>query len=323
MKKIIFIIILSLNVLASEQGPLGSAESNLGGSKDQIRPQVSMTAPQYIWRRPNEDVSLIIPQIKLGRIGSSHQGRNETNSFLDWRIEWGGPSGENINSLTNIRGEGEENGVVAQVVPSGTPVTGFKGEMQLSNSLPINRDRYYYATFYGDLNINIPWNDKIKDGEYRINSRIRNLRKQFIDKYDNVITSSYINDKTSGHIRVEIRTYIDLNFQDIDFGKVIFTKNTRDIIKNGAISLLGGPKSQINISLLDSNIFLKKAKGNEFIPVFLKLVDKANIGDNINVRLDSSGRKNLRYEAKIEPGLYPDIPEGKYAGVARFEVKYN
>ena len=242
---------------------------------------------------------------------------------MDWRIEWRGPSGENINSLTNIRGEGEENGVVAQVVSSGSPVTGFKGEMGLSNSLPIDRNRYYYATFYGDLNINIPWNNKIEDGEYRINSRISNLRKQYLDGYGNVITANYNNDKRSGYIRVEIRTYIDLNFQDVDFGKVIFTKNTRNIIKNGAISLLGGPNSQINISLLDSNIFLKKAKGNEFIPAFLKLVDNANSGDNINVRLDSSGRKNLRYEAKIEPGLYPDIPEGKYAGVARFEVKYN
>lgn len=322
MKKIIFLIILSLNVLGAEQGPLISNESGLGGDRDQIRPQVSMTAPQYIWRRPQEDVNLIIPQIKLGRIGSYHQGRNEENSMENWRIEWSGPSGGNIIFLTNIRGEGEEEGVTARVVPSGYPVTGFRGVMVFSNSLPIDRNKYYYATFYGDLNINIPWSIKIEDGTYRINSRVSELSK--IYEIDNILnTITYSNNKSSGDVIVEIRTYLDLNFKNIDFGKVIFTSGSKEIIKKGDIKILGGHNSQINISILESKISLKKVGTEDIVPVFLKLIDGGNTGEKVDIRLDSSGEKRLSYEAKLEPGLYSDITEGKYVGVAKFEIKYN
>ncbi len=123
----------------------------------------------------------------------------------------------------------------------------------------------------------------------------------------------------------DLITYLQLNIPtEMNFGRVVFMSGVKPIKKMGIIKILGGQGQNINVTLSESKLFMRRVGGNETVPLFLSLTDGHTESiTEINTSLDNSGRKNLQFEARIEPGLYPDVPEGKYSGIARFQVKYN
>lgn len=324
MKKIIIVVLslISLNSYSFELGQMSN--HNLSGLSGDIGYGVRVAAgtgsPTYVWRQYGEDVDFIINDVSLFEFGSD-RGNNDQrdirfNDSGGARIEIRAPSEIGISVLNErIR---QVEGPSAERLEISRNGNDLKGRILLG----VTSSRILQlARISSDLEVRIP--RSVLDGRYTLSTRVTGQYRV----YSTVAAGSYwyanINYLGLSN-NFDLITYLQVTIDNaIDFGKVIFTAGANTLTKRGNISILGGGNSHIKVKVVEPKILLTKVgKGTDTVPIFIKLIDSGNLGDEFEGRLDNTGRKDMMFEVKIEPGLYPDIPEGKYAGLARFEIKY-
>lgn len=324
MKKfmIAILLLISLSSYSFELGPMSN--HNLSGLTGDLGFGVTIAAgtgsPTHVWRQYGEDINFTINNVSLFEFGSDRGNNDQRDIRFDSsggaQVQISAPSGIEINVL---------NERIRQV--QGPPMEGMwisKNGNNLQGRVVLgvtNNRQLQLARFSSDLDIRIPWN--VPDGRYSFLTRVTGQYRLY-----STISGGF----WSGNVNFagrsndfDIITYLQVTIDNvIDFGKVIFTSGARERIRRGNISVLGGQNTSVKMKVLEPKLLLKKVgKNQETIPVFIRLIDGGNIGEEIDIRLDNSGRKSLNFEVKIEPGLYPDISEGRYAGVAKFEIKCN
>lgn len=321
MKKIIITILLliSLNSFSFELGPISTY--NLTGWSGDLGYGFQVAAgtgsPTYVWRQYGEDVNFIISNVSLFEFGSDRGNSDQRGLYLEGTpVHVRAPNGMSIR-VFNER--------IRQV--DGPPLERLSvkregnnlGGMVVLGKIDGGR-RMQAARISSDLEIGIPWN--VPNGKYSFSTEVSgNYRVYSIPSGSYWPSSVNFRGKEN---KFELITYLKVTIDNaINFGKVIFTSGARERTKRGDINILGGQGSRGRIEIVEPKVFLKKVGGDrDTVPVFIKLIDGGTMGEGIDFKLDDSGRKNLNYEVRLEPGLYPDIPEGRYSGVARFEVKY-
>lgn len=320
MKKQIIFLLFSIYffTFSFEVGPtnnykLGSLSGDIGFG---VRLAVGTGSPTYIWRQHGEEVTFTLNNVALMEMGSERghvQGNIETNG-TPLRVT--APSGMSIRisnpTLHNVLGPGFQLLELRK-----------NGDTELGGHIILGRtpgDLLQLARFSGDLIVDIPWD--VPDETYTLST---------------VFSGEVIVTSDSGRIgrasvtfrspqnTFDLITYLQLNIPtEMNFGRVVFMSGVKPIKKVGDITILGSRGQNIKLSLGESKVFMKRVGGNETVPLFLSLIDRHTESiTEINTSLDSDGRKNLQFEARIEPGLYPDVPEGKYSGIARFQLRYN
>ncbi len=321
MKKII-IAILSLISLNAYSFEVGSITYDFGRMTGDIgfgtRMALGSAGPSYIWRQYGEDANFRILDVPLMEYGSDRG--NTVQRDLRFRgnpLEVTAPSGMEI-SVFNER--------IEQVVgPPMEFLAVWRSDNRFDSQAILGETsgkEMQIARISSDLEVMVPWN--ISDGTYSLKTRFNGILDIYIYGTNSYYADVRNQNRTSTDVNFDVITYLEVSVRgDTDFGKIIFTAGANEITRRGDISILGGQNTSIKIKTLEPKIFLKRVGQDDTVPVFIKLMDGHNVGEEIDVRLDNSGRKNLSYEVKIEPGLYPDIPEGKYTGTARFEIKYN
>lgn len=324
MKKIIITILslMSLSSYSFELGPLSNY--NLSGLTGDLGYGVRIAAgtgsPTYVWREYGEDVTFTINDVALFEFGSDRGNSEQRDIRFDNSggavIEVSAPNGIGINVLNErikqVQGSTMENMWVSR---NGNNIQG-RAILGVTSARELQ-----LARISSDLEVRIPWS--VVDGEYSLSTRVTG---KFQVVY--IPSGSYANANVNFSGRsnnFNLITYLQVTIDNaIDFGKTIFTIGASERTKRGSISILGGQNTNVKIKTVESKAILKRVgKEKDTMPIFIKLIDGGNIGEELDVRLDNSGRKDLNYEVRIEPGLYPDIPEGRYTGVARFEIKYN
>lgn len=324
MKKIIIVVLslISLNSYSFELGQMSN--HNLSGLSGDIGYGVQVAAgtgsPTYVWRQYGEDVDFIINDVSLFEFGSDRGNSDQRDIRFDnsggAQVQISAPSGIGINVL---------NERIRQVY--GRPMEGMwisrngnnlQGRVVLGGT---NNRQLQLARFSSDLDVRIPWN--VPDGRYSFSTRVTGQYRVYSTISGGHYWEAGVN-FTGRSNEFDLITYLQVTIDNaIDFGKVIFTAGANTLTKRGNISILGGGNSHIKVKVVEPKILLTKVgKGTDTVPIFIKLIDSGNLGDEFEGRLDNTGRKDMMFEVKIEPGLYPDIPEGKYAGLARFEIKY-
>lgn len=277
---------------------------------------VGTGSPTYVWRQYNEDLTFTLNDVTLMEIGSERgnaQGNIET-SGTPLRVS--APSGMSIRisdpRLSNAKGPGFERLELKK-----------NGNTELGVHIVLGRTSgrlMQLARVSGDLVVGIPWS--VPDGTYTLSTEFSG---NLTIVNDNGNFGSISGNQRSPTNTFDLITYLQLNIPTkMNFGRVVFMPGVKPIKKMGNISILGGQRQNIKLSLGESKVFMKRVGGNETVPLFLSLTDgHTNSINEMNLTLDASGRKDLQFEARIEPGLYPDVPEGKYSGIAKFQVRYN
>lgn len=267
----------------------------------------------YVWRQYGEDVNFTINNVSLMELGSDRGTRQGDIRTIGEPLEISAPNDINIKvrneNIRNVQGSGFQR---LEVRRSGDNALGASILLGNTNGLQL-------ARVSGDLVINIPWS--VNDGTYTFLSRFSG---QIRVTANNGGHGTFSTSRSSPVNNFDLITYLQVAIQsELDFGKVVFVRGASSVKKVGDINISGSRGKNIKVSLLESKVLMKRNGGNETVPLFLKLINGGTSGSEMDLSLDSTGRKNIQYEARIEPGLYPDIPEGKYSGVARFQVKYN
>lgn len=320
MKKIIITILLliSLNSFSFELGPISNYK--LSGWSGDLGYGVGMAAgtgsPTYVWRQHGEDVNFTMKNVALFEFGSD-RGNSDTRDIVleGTHIQILAPRGMSVRVI-NERIH-QVDGPPAEILNITKSGNSLGGEMLIGQT---NGRKMQIARLSSDLEVGIPWS--VPNGRYSL-STVGSGRYRVYS----ISTGGYWGagfDVSSPSNNFELITYLKVTIDNaINFGKVIFTSGARERTKRGDINILGGQGSRGRIEIVEPKVFLKKVGGaRDTVPVFIKLIDGGTMGEGIDFKLDDSGRKNLNYEVRLEPGLYPDIPEGRYSGVARFEVKY-
>ena len=284
---------------------------------------VGTGSPTYVWRQYNEDLTFTLNDVTLMEMGSERGNDIDGEGTAQRDIETDGtplrvnaPSGMSIRisdpRLSNARGPGFQRLELKK-----------NGDRELGVHIILGKtsDRLLQlARVSGDLVVGIPWS--VPDGTYTLSTTFSGSLSVVRDngKWGNTSVSQRSPTNT-----FDLITYLQLNIPtEINFGRVVFMSGVKPIKKMGNISILGGQRQNIKLSLGESKVFMKRVGGNETVPLFLSLTDgHTNSINEMNLTLDASGRKDLQFEARIEPGLYPDVPEGKYSGIAKFQVRYN
>lgn len=324
MKKfmIAILLLISLSSYSFELGPISN--HNLSGLTGDLGFGVRIAAgtgsPTYVWRQYEEDINFTINDVSLFEFGSDRGNNDQRDIRFDSsggaQVQISAPSGIEINVLNErirqVQGPPMENMWINKNGNNlqGRAILGVTSNRQLQ-----------LARFSSDLDVRIPWN--VPDGRYSFSTRVTGIYR-VVSTATGGFWSENVNFLGNSN-NFDIITYLQVTIDNtIDFGKVIFTSGAGERIRRENISVLGGQNTSVKMKVLEPKLLLKKVgKNQETIPVFIRLIDGGNIGEEIDIRLDNSGRKSLNFEVKIEPGLYPDIPEGRYAGVAKFEIKYN
>ena len=277
---------------------------------------VGTGSPTYVWRQYNEDLTFTLNDVTLMEIGSERgnaQGNIETEGTP---LRVSAPSGMSIRisdpRLSNARGPGFQRLELKK-----------NGNTDLGVHIVLGRTSgrlLQLARVSGDLVVGIPWS--VPDGTYTL-STIFSGNLTIVN--DNGNWGNTNGSQRSPANTFDLITYLQLNIPtEMNFGRVVFMPGVKPIKKMGNIKILGGQGQNINVTLSESKLFMKRVGGNETVPLFLSLTDgHTNSINEMNLTLDASGRKDLQFEARIEPGLYPDVPEGKYFGIAKFQVRYN
>lgn len=321
MKKIIviFLSLISLRGFAFEQGPTrGYNLSGLSGDLGYgVRVAAGIGSPTYIWRKYNENVNFVIRDIALFEFGSDRGNSTQRDlRFHGYPLRVSAPDGMSLRVL-NERIRAVQNGPmeILEISRSGNEINARAvlrstsgREMQL-------------ARVSSDLEVEIP--TSISDGTYTLATRFSGSIYVYLYGSGGFYNVPFAFSAPSNNF--EVLTYLQITIDNIiDFGKVIFTSGAGKIIKKGKINIFGGHNVSIKVKRLEEKVLLKQVgREKAVVPIFIKLIDGKNNGEEVSTKLDATGIKSLEYEVRIEPGLYPDIPEGKYTGVARFEVKYN
>lgn len=320
MKKniITILLLISLNSFSFELGPISNYK--LSGWTGDLGYGVGMAAgtgsPTYVWRQHGEDVSFVIKDVSLFEFGSDRGNSDQRGiELLGTPVHVRAPNGMSVRVI-NERIH-QVDGPPAELLNISKSGNSLGGEMRLGRT---SGRVMQIARLSSDLEIGIPWSvqngryslSTVGSGEYRVYS---------------ISTGGYWRagfDVSSPRNDFELITYLKVTINNaINFGKVIFTSGAKERSKRGDINILGGQGSRGRIEIVEPKVFLKKVGGDrDTVPVFIKLIDGGTMGEGIDFRLDNSGRKDLNYEVRLEPGLYPDIPEGRYSGIARFEIKY-
>ena len=328
MKKQIIFLLFSIYffTFSFEVGPtnnykLGSLSGDVGYG---VRLTTGTGSPTYVWRQHGEDVTFTLNDVALMEIGSERGNDAEGEKSAQRDIETKGtplrvsaPSGMSIRisnpALRNTLGPGFE---YLELIKNGDTELGVHVLLGKTSSSLLQ-----LAGVSGDLVVGIPWS--VPDGTYTLSTTFSGTYYVTRDNrgYYGTRDASY----SSPANPFDLITYLQLNIPtEMNFGRVVFMSGVKPIKKMGIIKILGGQGQNINVTLSESKLFMRRAGGNETVPLFLSLTDGHTESiTEINTSLDNTGRKNLQFEARIEPGLYPDVPEGKYSGIARFQVKYN
>lgn len=320
MKKIIITILLliSLNSFSFELGPISTY--NLSGWSGDIGYGVQVAAgtgsPTYVWRQHGEDVSFVIKDVSLFEFGSDRGNSDQRGiELLGTPVHVRAPNGMSIRVFNErIR---QVDGPPMEHLSLRRDGNNLGGEVVLGRT---SGRRMQAARISSNLEIGIPWN--VPNGRYSFLTEASGSYRVYSLPSTNFWASG-INFRGRSN-EFELITYLKVTINNaINFGKVIFTSGAKERSKRGDINILGGQGSRGRIEIVEPKVFLKKVGGDrDTVPVFIKLIDGGTMGEGIDFKLDDSGRKNLNYEVRLEPGLYPDIPEGRYSGVARFEIKY-
>ena len=320
MKKQIIFLLFSIYFLtfSFEVGPTNNYK--LGGLSGDIGYGVVLTtgtgSPTYVWRQHGEDVTFTLNNVALMEIGSERGNAQGDIKINGTPLRVSAPSGMSIRisnpTLHNVSGPGFQRLELRK-----------NGDTELGGHIILGRTSgrlLQLARFSGDLVVGIPWS--VPDGTYTL-STIFSGEVVVLNDNGNI-------GRTSATFRsprntFDLITYLQLNIPtEMNFGRVVFMPGVKPIKKMGNIKILGGQGQNINVTLNESKLFMKRVGGNETVPLFLSLTDGHTESiTEINTSLDNTGRKNLQFEARIEPGLYPDVPEGKYSAIARFQVRYN
>ena len=320
MKKQIIFLLFSVYFFAFSFEVGSTNNYKLGSLSGDVGYGVTLTtgtgSPTYVWRQYNEDLTFILNDVALMEIGSERgngQGNIETHGTP---LRVSAPSGMSIRisnpRLRTVLGPGFEH---LELRTNGDTELGGHVILARTSSRLLQ-----LARFSGDLVVGIPWS--VPDGTYTLSTIfsggivVVNSNGTWGDT-----TATFRSPKNT----FDLITYLQLNIPtEMNFGRVVFMPGVKPIKKMGNIKILGGQGQNINVTLSESKLFMKRVGGNETVPLFLTLTDgHTNSINEMNLTLDASGRKNLQFEARIEPGLYPDVPEGKYFGIAKFQVRYN
>lgn len=168
----------------------------------------------------------------------------------------------------------------------------------------------YGFDVYSSMTVSIPW--EVPDGTYTFRGVIRNFYYGSGDK----------GGRSGNPIPFQLKTYLNIDVDDINFGKIIFSRNSSTVTRKGDIRITGGQLQNIKIEV-PHHINLTTPNSTNNIPIYLNLVDNEIKGTTLEKQLNENGQVTLQLEALLDPKLYPDASEGRYSGDAVITVSYN
>lgn len=306
LKNIALFLILQMTIFSAEFISVGTQSYNV--SSYNLRYRTLTHTPEFIWRKYGETINeKFLIRAEAGRISN----RYDDNPIIGWYNVR--TTMKNVHSgirytYKNLSLVGTKQ-YFSDLGTLNTDINRFSLDGIVIDSniqLPVS----WYASIEADTYLSVDWS--VPDGTYTMQG---NTRVEW-----NGASTNYSSSRDFTLI-----TYLDIQIDDIDFGQVIFTKNAPIETRSTNITFTGGQSKKITAILNDDNsiLRLKKVGGNETIPINVNLRYGSKKGTTLIIDLDSMGSRNAWLDATLNPGLYFDVPEGKYTGELRVNVKYN
>lgn len=307
MKKIILILILSTKLFSAEFGP--TINSAKGGTTGGLRLVANTLAPKYIWRKHGESINekLLVKQQYAGFL-ENFKNDNPVIATYSIRVNTTAPHSGIRYTYKNIDSTGTKDkfSELGLIESSENLIRLNKVVIKPDLVAPVK----WIIRLVGDIYLSIDWD--VPDGKYSVKNT---TTVQFGIRLASYATT----------VSFDLLTYLGIEIQDINFGKVIFSRNQPIIERSSSVKFTGGHSKNIEATVNDNKeiLNLKRVGGVEEIPIYVNLRYEREKGTTVKLKLDKKGEGNVFLDARLNPGLYPDVPDGKYSGDVRVTVKYN